>query len=353
MVSVEASAPGKAVLIGEYAVLHGTPALVMAVNRRARVRLRSCRPEESALEAPQLGMPPVPFRIFGAGRVEWLSSAAERPEFGLCRRLLEQELARGVDPGSAPGGLSVSIDTSELYVGKDDGLTKLGLGSSAAVTVALTAALRAFLTGGRTRLNLDELITTHRTGQAGRGSGIDLAASLHGGVLAYRLAASGPEVEALSWPPDWPLAFVWSGAAASTSGFLDCFSRWQAEHPAQAEALRREMDECARAALASLRSGKIDALMIWVNCYRLLMGKIGDQIQAAVVDSRHRELAALVVRTGVAYKPCGAGGGDVGVILSGSAEPLARARARVERAGYRVLDLEPAVTGLELSMADH
>src|SRR5690606_42155959 len=36
-----ASAPGKAVLIGEYAVLEGAPAVAMALDRRARVGLAS------------------------------------------------------------------------------------------------------------------------------------------------------------------------------------------------------------------------------------------------------------------------------------------------------------------------
>ncbi|TVS10795.1 MAG: hypothetical protein EA419_09845 [Wenzhouxiangella sp.] len=350
---VEASAPGKAVLIGEYAVLQGTPAVVTAVNRRARVRLRSCSAETSEVAVPQLGMPPVPFRLPGAGRVEWLSDDAERPEFGLCRRLLEQGLASGIGAPPAPGGLSLSIDTSELHDVASGNAIKLGLGSSAAVTVALTAALRAFLDGTGTQPNPEDLLAAHRAGQGGRGSGIDLAASIHGGVLAYRLTASGPEVETLSWPSDWPLGFVWSGVAASTGSFLQRYSRWQAANPAAAESLGRELDACARAALAALRAADLEVLMICVNCYRRLMGRIGDQIQAAVMDSRHRELAGLVGEAGSAYKPCGAGGGDVGVMLALDAGRLAQARARVLQAGYRVLDLEPAVTGLELSMADH
>jgi len=39
MMEVTASTPGKLVLLGDYAVLEGAPALVMAVNRHAKVRI--------------------------------------------------------------------------------------------------------------------------------------------------------------------------------------------------------------------------------------------------------------------------------------------------------------------------
>jgi phosphomevalonate kinase len=38
-VTSAASAPGKLILTGEYAVLFGAPALVMAVDRRATVQI--------------------------------------------------------------------------------------------------------------------------------------------------------------------------------------------------------------------------------------------------------------------------------------------------------------------------
>jgi len=49
-----ASAPGKLVLLGEYAVLDGAPALVMAVERYCRVELAACEPPACRVEAPQL-----------------------------------------------------------------------------------------------------------------------------------------------------------------------------------------------------------------------------------------------------------------------------------------------------------
>ncbi|MDH3638826.1 MAG: hypothetical protein OES09_10250, partial [Gammaproteobacteria bacterium] len=49
---ITASAPGKIVLLGEYAVLAGVPALVMAIDRRAEVQLTENRRQYSRLTAP-------------------------------------------------------------------------------------------------------------------------------------------------------------------------------------------------------------------------------------------------------------------------------------------------------------
>ena len=56
---IEVSAPGKLVLIGEYGVLFGAPAVVMAVNRRARVELTPAEGARWILTAPELAPRPV------------------------------------------------------------------------------------------------------------------------------------------------------------------------------------------------------------------------------------------------------------------------------------------------------
>ena len=84
--------------------------------------------------------------------------------------------------------MEIAVDSSALY---DDG-TKLGLGSSAAVTVAATALA---LSGERTLpvIDREEVSTIALAAHAGaaraaRGSGADVAAAVHGGVIAVYAA---------------------------------------------------------------------------------------------------------------------------------------------------------------------
>lgn len=347
---VRASAPGKVVLIGEYAVLHGAPALVMAVNRRARVSVESCRPEQSRVESPQLETTQLPFTVTGDRAIDWLSPRAGTPEFAFCREVLEACLRQHSGELPEPGGMAVRIDTSALYRAGSDKPVKLGLGSSAAVTVALSAAIRAFLTGASSRCGIGDLLAFHRLGQGGQGSGIDLAASLAGGVNAYRLDPEGPRLDGLSWPRDWPLLFVWTGKPASTGRFLGRYAAWRRDHPDVAGALFEQMTDCARSAQRAVRSADLEGCMTCVNDYRILMGKIGALMNVPVVSAEHADLASTAAEVGVAYKPCGAGGGDLGMLLAADAGQLAAARARIEAEGYEVVDLSPDAAGLELAI---
>ena len=53
---IKASAPGKLLVLGEYAVLRGAPAIVMAVDCRARVSLRPSQHRTWRLTASQLNL---------------------------------------------------------------------------------------------------------------------------------------------------------------------------------------------------------------------------------------------------------------------------------------------------------
>ncbi|MGY6554436.1 MAG: mevalonate kinase family protein [Wenzhouxiangella sp.] len=349
-----AAAPGKAVLIGEYAVLHGTPALVMAVDRRVRVHIRAGAAESCSLAVPQLLTEPLAFQIGAEGRIDWLDRRSEQAELALSRRLLETQLRQSAAAGlRRTGGLEIRIDSAELFGRDQNAALKLGLGSSAAVSVALSAALKAFLDPADRPIGLTDLLDAHRNSQGGRGSGVDLAASLLGGVLAFRLEGRVPQVRALAWPRAWPLRFVWTGEAAATGGFLARYAAWQIERPGQWSALNAEMDRCARLAVSALDAESLDAFMTCINNYCVLMGKIGDCTGLPVMSSRHRALAEIAQALGAAYKPCGAGGGDLGMFVASDARQLAEIDRHLGAGGFRALALQPSLTGLQLTLTDN
>ncbi|HEX4460406.1 MAG TPA: phosphomevalonate kinase, partial [Polyangia bacterium] len=95
------AAPGKAILAGEYAVLHGAPAIAVAVGRSVRAQ---------------------------AGK-------------GDATPFVVQAIRHASRAGGAK--LDVRVDSSALY----EGSNKLGLGSSAAVTTAVVGL--SFAKAGR------------------------------------------------------------------------------------------------------------------------------------------------------------------------------------------------------------
>ncbi len=198
MKAYSASAPGKLVILGEYAVLDGAPALAMAVNRRCRAELASVREGPCRL---QTRMPAPEAHRFEPGRASGVA--------------LVDLVTAG---GEAPTPWHGVLDTSALFA---SGI-KLGLGSSAAALCAWAGVWAAFTgeSGPLRRPDLAELIELHRRFQSG-GSGLDVAASFTGGVVTFRLeAGDGAAVGSVRLPNSVGFASIFAGRSASTPGLV-------------------------------------------------------------------------------------------------------------------------------------
>jgi phosphomevalonate kinase len=208
MTGFSASAPGKAVLCGEYAVLRGAPAVAMAVDRRAGVCLSPADDRCHRFEAPGFVSGHWRFRADSQGRIEWLD---EPPRAGF--HLLEETFRACLSDELPP--LLISIDTREFFDGQSG--EKLGFGSSAAATVALVAGLSGQHEQSEACWPVARAV--HRSLQGGRGSGVDVATSCFGGVITYRGQSEGPP-ESQEWPEGLEFRFLYSGRSADTEAAI-------------------------------------------------------------------------------------------------------------------------------------
>ncbi|TAL92661.1 MAG: hypothetical protein EPN69_08185 [Rhodanobacter sp.] len=329
---VVAAAPGKLVITGEYAVLEGAPALVLAVDRAARVTLEGASDCGYQITARALGIRAARGQLDTVGRMSWPAlDAAAAEQLGLVSAVLEALAANG-----APAPFHATLDTQAFYAAADR-QAKLGLGSSAALTVALAGAVCAL--DRRDPPGIDTLIAAHRQAQGGRGSGLDIAASLVGGLLAYRLHDGHPRITPATWPVGLAWCCVWSGKSASTGAFLAGLAAWRARAPARHATVMRDLGDCATAAVVA---GSAAALLGAVAAYARALDRLAAASGLDIVCAEHRALAALAARHEVTYKTCGAGGGDIGIALTTDAERLMTFRQAASQAGFAVLDLQPA-----------
>jgi phosphomevalonate kinase len=337
---IEASAPGKLVLVGEYAVLEGAPALVLAVDRRVRVLLEESRADECTIEAPDVGVSGAHWQLDGDGCVRWSDlDGTDAERLRLITTVIEMQCA-----GTAPAPFDATVDTRAFFL--DDSRLKLGLGSSAALTVALTAAICAHQ--GREQPSAQRMIAIHRTFQDGRGSGVDVAASLRGGAITYRLHSSAPRIAPLTWPASLHWCCIWSGRSADTSALLRHMAVWRAGAPASYGLLLRDLRLCAEAATMAIESGNAAALLETVSLYAEGLRKLGEASGVDIFSLEHRALSACAAACGVVYKPCGAGGGDIGIALSNDPLRLREFRRRVAREGFREIELKLDAQGLRV-----
>jgi len=309
---IEATAPGKLFISGEYAVLEGAPAIACAASRRVRVRLHRSRTRERNQ----------------AGR--WRRAAV---------RLLG---ARGGEQTFQTAGLE--IESGALCAA--DG-AKYGLGSSAAVAAAVTGAFLAAkgpLPGAMEQLRLAGAL--HRSLQGPGGSGADVAASLYGGVIAARRG----QVERLAWPDALACGVIWSGRSADTGRAL---ARYREALKAGGRGAQRALERLKREAWGvqkAWRRGSGEALEALAQ-YAAAWQELDRAAGLGIYSAPHRELLEMSRAAGCLYKPSGAGGGDCGLALARDPEALARMRRMAAAQGYETLDMELAVKGMSVSVA--
>lgn len=300
-----ASAPGKLFIAGEYAVLSRGWCVVTATDRRVEGRVFD--------EA-------VGYHTDGAP----LSEDVRLPRAAIAASPAAQrvELAR------------LGADVRALYHGGE----KLGLGSSAASTVALVAAMQAAASPGAP-LDVDGIwrasLAAHRDLQGGRGSHADVAASAWGGWLAYRKAApqapfpaldrpdlpgaqavEDAHIVRLSWPESTRVETIWTRAPARSVSLIRQVEGALTAHPDEALQTLELIAEVAELLIAWMASPHpaacpgLDALAAG----EAAMGRLGQLAGAPILTETHRLLSIHAQRLGCVAKPGGAGGGDLSLV---------------------------------------
>ena len=317
---IKASAPGKIVLTGEYAVLAGAPALVAAVDRRVTCRLAvrqqggwrfastGFASDETFAKADVFRAPPTTIA-------------------GVARQVLAE--------ADAPAHLEIAIDSSACYRHGH----KLGVGSSAATVTALAVALRA-LRGEAPALR--ELIDIHRDFQGG-GSGLDVAASFTGGVIRYQHRRAAPA----HLPSGLAKQVIFCGEGTATAERLAAFDAWR--NGGTPAALQR-LAEAAEVVAQRLNSAEEFAQAF--ADYADALARFDRAADLGIFGPHHQHIRDLATRAGVSYKPCGAGGNDIGLAFATNANAMAHFDHAVRAAGLAAHQrFEPVAMGFSTNGA--
>jgi phosphomevalonate kinase len=348
--TVAASAPGKVILLGEYAVLAGAPALVAAVDRRATATIE---PESGSaggdirVLAPDLGID-VHATIGRRGAVSWAADATTASKLHLVASALRAAYSdadmheNSVIPGGFVRGYTLTLSTRAFF---DAPGSKLGLGSSAALTVALTGALHRHL--GLPQASLAELVRLHRTVQGGRGSGVDIGAAHTGGVVIYTGGdTDAPAATPVTLPPELHWCCVFTGRSASTPRMLAQLRDWRRDHVDGYAARMTQLAGIAHAGARAVRGGDLTATLDAIGAYTDGLDALGRDAAIDIMSAEHRDIRNAAVECGVIYKPSGAGGGDIGIGVSGDPSHIDGLRRALSARGYRMIDVAVDAHGL-------
>ena len=297
--SIVASAPGKIVLAGEYAVLMGAPAICVAIDRRAVATLRESHDGECHLATPG---------FVGEDRFRLLDAVC----------------------GDTRPARDVELDTRAFA---ENGV-KLGLGSSAALTVALAAVCE------ESTDVFPAALRAHRALQGGKGSGVDIAAAVYGGLIEYEMRDA--KVQRLEWPAGLRMRVIWTGIPSSTRERIDKLAM-QAPRSSRSALLL-----VAPRMAAAWASGDVQRILVEYLAYIGVLRQFSVDHDLGIFDAGHEELTDAAVTDGLVYKPAGAGGGDIGVLFGTDDGQLDAFVTRRRDLVHRVISCAPDSRGVSL-----
>jgi phosphomevalonate kinase len=346
---IVAKAPGKIILIGEYVVLEGCPALVCATNRFATVTIEETH-DSHTITAQAIGIDAIPFSIEN-NLIKFASRVDEdiKERLAFFNTTLEYILELLFKNGLPVKFLQINIDTGSFYSEKHN--TKFGFGSSAALTVSL---LKAFyqLAGFDIKKSAvtDDLfraaLQTHKKAQQNIGSGIDIAASSYGKVLQYTSGYDSSDKhlipEILDEWPGLPGLIVFSGKSESTGKMVFGVNQLKLQKPDKYKELMAQLDKTAREGLAAYKSKNLFVFMNAVKTYYAQMNLLGKSSKMPIVSDIHQKIARIVHRNAGAYKPSGAGSGDIGIAFAESPQQILKIRNELEEKGFECIEMKVA-----------
>jgi phosphomevalonate kinase len=355
---VVVSAPAKLVLTGEYAVLEPDHlAVVAAVDRDTEAQVA---PDPIyRLTAPALDLDAAPAG-YDAGC--WALREAH-PHAGFVTEALSVTL-RYLEEG----GVSLAPFHLRLSPALAEGGIKVGLGGSAATTVAAVAAvLEAFGAEADPGVVYRLGAIAHLQAQ-GSGSGIDVAASAYGGLLAFsshhpewlkarleaersvRALVEGPwphlRIERLSWPSDWRLMVGWTGKSASTPAYLQRVAALKEAGDPRYPQFLEAMQASSRLLMRGLEASDAGLCLQALELGREAMLDLGQALGVSLETPMLTRLAEAAAGCQTAGKPSGSGGGDCGIALAFDPAQALCLREAWQAVGVRPLEMAIAPQGV-------
>ena len=302
---IETSASGKIFLTGEYMALEGGRSIILSTPQKTKVSLIENNGPNN-LFSTSLSKVSYPFEIGEEADIIWLK---DNP-LGL--GIILKEAVKKY--GKHFANKSIHIDTHDFFSEK----RKIGIGSSAAVSVSITEALnQLFGSELEPKEIIDFALKIHAMSQKSNGSGFDVITSYLGvKALSCRLQDRGEyEYSQILLPEEIIVIAVLSNSSASTSAMINKYQSAKHKHPKYFTKQSKIMKRYLEFIYSSILKKDSQLMLKNLSKYNDLLFDLDSKFQVGIFNYHH-EMMELAKSMNIFYKPSGAGGGDLGLIVS-------------------------------------
>jgi len=288
--TVTSLVPGKLILLGEYAVLEGAPAIVKAVNKFAKIEIKESNDSHFYISAPNLNLIDIKFLK------EFKESQKKQLKLFLNLFTFISKKNNSLIP------CKITIDTEDFYF--ENSKQKLGLGSSAALTVGLIESIykfNNFRIGDKNEL-FQIALQAHFEAREKTGSGIDIAASAFGGVGIYSKTTKNFSFETISLPEDLYIIPIWTGSSTSTPQFVSKTNQLKKQNKIKYNKVIQKLSDLSKQGCDYfLRNDSVNYMQI-VDKYFLALETLGKSAKIPIISDVNKKITGIVKRCIGLYK---------------------------------------------------
>ena len=315
---IQVSIPGKIVISGEYAVLDGAPAIVSTLKQKVNITIQKSDKKHNIYTTSVLqGV--FPFTMDDDANVLWLE--ADPGVFGL----LLQHAFKILKP-KLKENLWIAVDSSEFFRTTKDGTAiKLGIGSSAAVSVGITQALSQYQAIRSSPENLlSQANSIHQGLQGKQGSGIDVICCFadQGVIECTKDSVKNHTWSILNWPNGLHLKALTTSQYGSTNRLVANYQRASNLYPKEFNSALDQFLDITQSLSHAWKSEDVDLIIDLLRAYDVHIKKLDKIGGIGIYTQVHADIQNIASTHNVFYKPSGAGGGDIGLAFSSSLDAL-------------------------------
>jgi len=322
------SAPGKLFIAGEWAILEPKNfGIVAAIDKRTYAKIKRPPDENISITLKDFKINNLK-ATFLKDKLRFLKKLSKKEKKILAFSKTAIETALGYLENWRPFQIEIWGDDSR----------KLGLGFSAASTVAVIVAILTFHQKNLAREEIFKLSAlSHYLVQGKIGSGFDIAASVFGGIFVYRrfdpvwleeqigkekniskiIKKPWPNfyIHRLNRPKNLNLLIGWTGKSALTSQLIKKFQIWREKNQSEYKRLMFGIGKLVKELIRVWKLGRKEKILELIKRNEILLKEFGEKSKLELETKKIKKLVEIAEKFGGAGKLSGAGSGDCGIAI--------------------------------------